>query len=85
MFARLGPWCHDRRRLVLGLWLAVLLGAAHQVIAAHREVVGGLAVAQHDRPQKYHQVGFLAAAVLTLEQIAEVGQIAQKGNLVHVG
>src|SRR5688572_5599096 len=22
---RLGPWCHDRRRLVLGLWVAVLL------------------------------------------------------------
>src|SRR5688572_2921859 len=25
VFARLGPWCHDRRRLVLGLWVAVLL------------------------------------------------------------
>ena len=25
MFARLGPWCHDRRKLVLGLWLALLL------------------------------------------------------------
>ena len=25
MFARLGPWCHDRRRLVLGLWIAVLV------------------------------------------------------------
>ncbi|HLM63219.1 MAG TPA: MMPL family transporter, partial [Acidimicrobiales bacterium] len=29
MFTRLGTWCHDRRRLVLGLWLAVLvLGGA---------------------------------------------------------
>ena len=29
MFSRLGTWCHDRRRLVLGLWLAVLvLGGA---------------------------------------------------------
>ena len=25
MFTRLGPWCHDRRRLVLGLWFAVLV------------------------------------------------------------
>ena len=25
MFARLGSWCHDRRRLVLGLWLGLLL------------------------------------------------------------
>ena len=25
MFARLGPWCHDRRRLVLGLWIALLV------------------------------------------------------------
>ncbi len=29
MFAKLGPWCHDHRRLVLGLWLAILvLGGA---------------------------------------------------------
>ena len=25
MFARLGPWCHDRRRLVLGLWIATVI------------------------------------------------------------
>ncbi len=25
MFARLGPWCHDRRRLVVALWIAVLI------------------------------------------------------------
>ena len=25
VFARLGPWCHDRRKLVLGLWIAVLV------------------------------------------------------------
>ena len=25
MFARLGPWCHDRRRLVLGLWIGILV------------------------------------------------------------
>jgi RND superfamily putative drug exporter len=24
MFSRLGPWCHDRRRLVLALWIAAL-------------------------------------------------------------
>ena len=24
-FARLGSWCHDRRKLVLGVWIAVLL------------------------------------------------------------
>ncbi len=27
MFVRLGPWCHDHRRLVLALWLILLLGA----------------------------------------------------------
>ncbi|MGH9032639.1 MAG: MMPL family transporter, partial [Acidimicrobiia bacterium] len=25
MFARLGPWCHDHRKRVLGLWLVVLV------------------------------------------------------------
>ncbi len=25
MFAKLGSWCHDRRKLVLGLWLALLV------------------------------------------------------------
>src|SRR5687767_2309952 len=25
MFVKLGPWCHDRRKLVLGLWLALLV------------------------------------------------------------
>ncbi|MDQ3757588.1 MAG: MMPL family transporter, partial [Actinomycetota bacterium] len=25
MFARLGSWCHDRRKLVLGLWIGVLV------------------------------------------------------------
>ncbi|MEO6121005.1 MAG: MMPL family transporter [Acidimicrobiales bacterium] len=25
MFTRLGPWCHDRRRLVVGLWVAALV------------------------------------------------------------
>jgi putative drug exporter of the RND superfamily len=25
LFARLGPWCHDHRRLVLGLWVGVLI------------------------------------------------------------
>ena len=25
MFAKLGPWCHDRRRLVLALWVALLV------------------------------------------------------------
>ncbi|HEX6310669.1 MAG TPA: MMPL family transporter [Acidimicrobiia bacterium] len=25
MFARLGPWCHDRRKLVLGTWIVILL------------------------------------------------------------
>jgi RND superfamily putative drug exporter len=25
MFARLGPWCHDRRRLVVGLWIVALV------------------------------------------------------------
>ena len=24
MFSRLGTWCHDHRRLVLGLWVAVV-------------------------------------------------------------
>jgi putative drug exporter of the RND superfamily len=25
LFARLGPWCHDHRRLVLGLWVGILV------------------------------------------------------------
>src|SRR4051812_47550586 len=26
-FARLGPWCHDHRRLVLVLWVVLLIGS----------------------------------------------------------
>ena len=26
MFARLGPWCHDHRKLVVGIWIVALLG-----------------------------------------------------------
>ena len=39
MFARLGTWCHDRRRLVLGLWVAVFLigGAAQGAGNAYRD------------------------------------------------
>jgi putative drug exporter of the RND superfamily len=40
MFARLGPWCHDHRRLVVGLWIAVLLlsnGVASGVGEAYHE------------------------------------------------
>jgi RND superfamily putative drug exporter len=25
VFARLGPWCHDRRKLVVGLWIVILI------------------------------------------------------------
>jgi putative drug exporter of the RND superfamily len=25
LLSRLGPWCHDRRRFVLGLWIALLV------------------------------------------------------------
>jgi RND superfamily putative drug exporter len=25
LFARLGPWCHDHRKLIVGLWLAALI------------------------------------------------------------
>ena len=39
MFARLGTWCHDRRRLVLGLWVALFLigGAAQGAGNAYRD------------------------------------------------
>ena len=40
MFSRLGTWCHDRRRLVLGLWIAALLlgnGVASAVGDAYRQ------------------------------------------------
>ena len=36
MFSCLGPWCHDHRRLVLGLWigLLVLIGATAGAVGA---------------------------------------------------
>jgi putative drug exporter of the RND superfamily len=40
MFARLGRWCHDRRRLVLGLWILALFlgnGIAGAVGDAYRQ------------------------------------------------
>ena len=40
MFARLGPWCHDRRKLVLILWVAALIlinGVAGSMGSAFRD------------------------------------------------
>jgi putative drug exporter of the RND superfamily len=40
MFSRLGTWCHDRRKLVLGLWIAVLFignGVAGGIGDAYRQ------------------------------------------------
>jgi len=40
VFARLGPWCHDRRKLVLALWIAALVvanGIAGSVGEAYRQ------------------------------------------------
>ncbi len=40
MFARLGPWCHDRRKLVLVLWVAGLFlmnGVAGSIGSAFRD------------------------------------------------
>jgi RND superfamily putative drug exporter len=40
VFARLGPWCHDRRRLVVALWIAALFlgnGIAGGVGDAYRQ------------------------------------------------
>ena len=40
MFAKLGAWCHDRRRLVLGIWLALLVvggGLSNAVGSAFRD------------------------------------------------
>jgi putative drug exporter of the RND superfamily len=39
VFARLGTWCHDRRKLVLGLWVALFLigGAAQGAGSAFRD------------------------------------------------
>ena len=39
MFSRLGTWCHDRRKLVLGLWVALFLigGAAQGAGSAFRD------------------------------------------------
>jgi plasmid stability protein len=41
-------------------------------------------VAHHHRAQEHHQVGFLAAAVFALEQVAQQGHVAQAGHLVLV-
>ena len=47
MFSRLGIWCHDHRKLVVGVWIAVLLlgnGLASAVGDAFRdEFVGDAA------------------------------------------
>ncbi len=36
------------------------LRRAHQIVAVHRQAFGGAGVTHHHRPQKHHQVGFLA-------------------------
>src|SRR5262245_46487731 len=40
MFSRLGTWCHDRRRLVLALWVVALIvgnGVASGIGDAYRQ------------------------------------------------
>ena len=53
MFARLGPWCHDRRKLVLGLWIAVLI--LGQIIAG---VVGNEFRDEFNLPNSDSKDGF---------------------------
>ena len=53
MLARLGAWCHDRRRIVLGLWVAVLvLGSAASV------VIGGAFRDEFNLPDVESKTGF---------------------------
>ena len=53
MFAKLGPWCHDRRKLVLGLWLALLLAGG-----ALSNVVGGAFRDEFSLPDVESRQGF---------------------------
>ena len=53
MFARLGPWCHDRRRWVLGAWLAVLL-----LSGALSGAVGGAFRDEFNLPDVESKTGF---------------------------
>ncbi len=53
VFARHGAWCHDRRRIVLGLWVAVLvLGSAAS------GVVGGAFRDEFNLPDVESRTGF---------------------------
>ena len=53
MFARLGPWCHDRRKLVLGLWVALLV-----VSGALSGAVGGAFRDDFNLPDVESEHGF---------------------------
>jgi RND superfamily putative drug exporter len=52
VFARLGLWCHDRRRIVLGLWLAVLI-----LGGALSSAVGGAFRAEFNLPDVESKTG----------------------------
>lgn len=51
VFARLGPWCHDRRKLVLALWIAALV-VANGIAGS---VGGGLPAGLHARGLRVHR------------------------------
>jgi len=53
MFARLGAWCHDRRRLVLGIWAALLI-----LGVALMGTVGGAFREEFNLPESESRVGF---------------------------
>lgn len=53
MFARLGAWCHDRRKLVLGLWAAALV-----LGLALASTVGGAFREEFNLPASQSRAGF---------------------------
>ena len=53
MFARLGRWCHDRRKLVLGLWIAALF-----VIGGLSGAAGGAFRDEFNLPDVESKQGF---------------------------
>src|SRR5688500_4612002 len=53
LFSRLGPWCHDHRRLVLGLWIVGLL-----LVGAVSGAAGGAFRDEFNLPDVESKTGF---------------------------
>jgi hypothetical protein len=80
MFERLGPWCHDHRKVVVGVWVAVLILGG--IVSGS---VGGAFRDEFNLPDVESKKGFeMLDRGFSGEGTGMVGTIARKASHIRL-